>query len=109
MFGIIIFFVMLGLILWFLRSYGLKYYERIENQTSENTSKQAPTQKVKIEVADNELVPAIIAAVAATLYTKVKVKKISFVSPNKGAEWSHSGRIQNMTSHYMNPPKTYKY
>ncbi len=107
MFGIIIFFIILALVMWSLRYFGLKYYEKIENQNSINTS-----EPIKIKSTDEEednLLPVIIAAASAILYSKVKVKKVSFVDPHKGSDWSHTGRIQSLTSHYMSPPKTYKY
>lgn len=112
MFGIIIFFAVITLILWFLRVYGLKYYEKIENNTAiikQENKDNATTLHLTKNDNEDELIPVIIAAASAILCSKVKVKKISFVDPTKGNEWTHTGRIQNLSSHYMTVPKTYKY
>ena len=113
MFGILIFSLVLILIMAFFRWFGLVYYKKNIDTISPQTKKKTPPTPIaqtSNNSEDTNVTAVIFAAVSVILNQKVKVKKIQFVKPNSTGEgWGQTGRIQNMSNHWMSTPKTFKY
>jgi hypothetical protein len=110
--GILIFSIVIVALLYFFRTYGLRYYEKIEREADRkaNIAKASAPVKAKVDNSlETEITPVILAAVAATLHSAVKVKKIQFVGQKDSQQWSQTGRIQALNSHWISVPRTYKY
>lgn len=112
MLGIIYFSIILVLIMAGFRWYGLVYYKKHEDEIAPKKKPITP-KPVHQTISHNpneEITPVIFAAVCAAIQPKVRIKKIQFVRPNTSAEgWGQTGRIQNMSNHWMSAPKTFKY
>jgi len=112
MFGIIIFSLVLVLIMASFRWFGMIYYRKHENEIAPKKN-QVTHQPVVLTNSSNQnedLTPVILAAVCASLQKKVQVRRIRFVRPDANTEgWGQTGRIQNMSNHYMSAPKSYRY
>ncbi len=112
MFGIIIFSIVLVLIMAGLRWYAMVYYRKHEDEIAPKKKQLTPkpfSQTVNQNLSD-EITPVILAAVCAIMQQKVKIRRIQFVRPNPSSEgWGQTGRIQNMSNHWMSAPKTLRY
>lgn len=104
--GILIVFVVLAIITWLFRFFGLKYYYKLQAQEAAiKKQKQKEFELIKasemksLEESGEELIAILTAACESVLSKGVVVRQIKFLRNANDSAWTRIGRLEVMSSH----------
>lgn len=106
--ALILVFVVLGIITWLFRFFGLKYHaklvaiEQIEKERKHKELEAARANELStLESSAEELVAVLTAATEAIICKQVVIRNIRFLRNSQDSAWSRIGRLDVMASHQV--------
>lgn len=86
--------VILAIITWLFRYFGLKYFYYLKSKENQEFLKQS-------NITDEELIAILAAAAQTVLCKSVVVRSIKFVKNQNDSAWSRIGKLHIMSSHHL--------
>lgn len=102
--GLLLVFIVLAVITWLFRFFGLRYYHKIiaeEATIKAQKQKEQAKQLQLLEDSGEELVAVITAAAEAALSKGIVIKQIRFLQNANDSTWARQGRLSVMSSHQL--------
>jgi hypothetical protein len=86
--------VILAIITWLFRFFGLKYYYYLREKENQEFLEHS-------QITDEELIVILAAAAQMVLCKSVVVKSIRFVKNQNDTAWARMGKLHIMSSHHL--------